>query len=77
MSTAIRDALSAMAKNAFYAARDRGDTMHKAADDTADAILASGILREVKAEAYDEGARQQWAATERVTFNPYRNSGAS
>lgn len=37
-----RDDLAAMIKNAYYHARDHGGTMHTAADDAADAILAAG-----------------------------------
>jgi hypothetical protein len=48
-------ALAAFCKNAYYAARDGGGTMHTAADDAARAILTSSWFADVKADAWDEG----------------------
>jgi hypothetical protein len=43
--TEDHEALAALIKDAYYAARDNGGTMHTAADDAARAILGAGWKR--------------------------------
>ena len=56
-----RDELSRLCKDAFYAARDGGRTMHQAADDAADRILSSEWRVEDVAAA-EQRARAEFEA---------------
>lgn len=51
-----REALSAAIKDSFYEARDHGRTMHQAAEDERIFAAALAVVREHRAEVWDEGA---------------------
>lgn len=61
VSPEVREALSALAKDVFYATRDEGGTMHQAADRLADALLARFSVP--SQPVYDEEAIALWLAS--------------
>jgi hypothetical protein len=77
VSSEDREALAAVAKDAFYAARDSGRTMHEAADDTADRILAADWVSPDTHRQAIEDAREQGAGdTERLIRDAVRRAEA-
>jgi hypothetical protein len=72
-----REALAAVAKDAFYAARDSGRTMHEAADDTADRMLAAGwVSPDTHRRAVDEAREQGAGDTDRLIRDAVRRAEA-
>lgn len=79
MSDTVRDDLAQVVASTFHSLRHLDV---KIEFQFADAILASGVLDQIKADAWDEGAGwgkgwSEWQVKFDSEVNPYRKEGAT